>query len=354
MIIKDFLRSLAPEKGKKERHYQELAEIAAGPGPIVFGPFFTEIGFETLYWIPFLNWFKTEFRIPSERILAISRGGAHPWYRHVAGRYVDIFDHYSLSEFKEKNEERIVAGKLGGQGNAAKHRTVSSLDREILERVCQANGITDHSVLHPSHMFKVMGIIRSSPDLAWSRFQIFEKEDVEDLRGKLPDDYVAVKFWFGGQFPENESNKAFVRNIIRTLAATNKVVLLNTGLDVERHQGFDKWFNDLEVSESNVFSIRPYLTLENNLRVQTAVIARSKAFVGTYGGFAYIAPFAGVPAVTFFSREEGFVYEHMDLLRRALRQMRLKGARQAELFSFDVSHFDYFVDNLFRPDLINR
>jgi hypothetical protein len=97
------------------------------------------------------------------------------------------------------------------------------------------------------------------------------------------------------------------------MAKSNNVVLLSTGLDVERHQGFDKWFNELESSGPNVFSIRPHLTLRNNLRVQTAAIAGSKAFVGTYGGFAYITPFAGVPAVTFYSREEGFVYEHMDV-----------------------------------------
>jgi hypothetical protein len=328
LIIKDLLRSLTAEKGKKQQHYDELSRIAEGNNPVVFGPFFTEIGFETLYWIPFVNWFKTEFKVPAERILAISRGGAQPWYKHVAGRYADIFDHYSLEEFKDKNEERITAGKLAGLGNASKH-------------------------LHPAHMFKVMGVIRSAPDLGWTKFQVFEKDEAEELRGKLPASYVAVKFWFGGQFPESDRNKQFVKGVIRTLAKTNNVVLLNTGLDVERHDGFDKWFNELEAAGPNVTSIRPHLTLRNNLRVQTAAIAGSKAFVGTYGGFAYIAPFAGVPGLTFYSREEGFVYEHMDVLHRALRQMRLNGARQVGLSSFDVDQFNDCADSLFGLNLIN-
>ncbi len=36
------------------------------------------------------------------------------------------------------------------------------------------------------------------------------------------------------------------------------------------------------------------MTPERNLAVQTAVIARARAFVGTYGGYSYLAPFCGV------------------------------------------------------------
>jgi hypothetical protein len=38
---------------------------------------------------------------------------------------------------------------------------------------------------------------------------------------------------------------------------------------------------------------------EDNLSVQTAVVGKAKAFVGTYGGFAYLAPFLGVPSLSF-------------------------------------------------------
>ena len=35
--------------------------------------------------------------------------------------------------------------------------------------------------------------------------------------------------------------------------------------------------------------------------MQTAVIAGARAFVGTYGGYAYLAPFCNVPAIAFYS-----------------------------------------------------
>ena len=36
------------------------------------------------------------------------------------------------------------------------------------------------------------------------------------------------------------------------------------------------------------------MTPENNLAVQTEVIRGAEAFVGTYGGFSYLAPLCGV------------------------------------------------------------
>ena len=50
---------------------------------------------------------------------------------------------------------------------------------------------------------------------------------------------------------------------------------------------------------SEVTTIEHLMRPENNLAIQTAVLARAKAFVGTYGGYSYLAPFLGVPAISF-------------------------------------------------------
>ncbi len=49
-----------------------------------------------------------------------------------------------------------------------------------------------------------------------------------------------------------------------------------------------------------------------NLAVQTAVIARARAFVGTYGGYSYLAPFCGVPSLAFYS-EPTFKVHHLQV-----------------------------------------
>ena len=53
---------------------------------IVAGPWLGEVGFELLYWVPFLRWFAERFHVAPERLLVVSRGGTASWYRPFAGR----------------------------------------------------------------------------------------------------------------------------------------------------------------------------------------------------------------------------------------------------------------------------
>src|SRR5688572_32227402 len=82
---------------------RELAAIARGRGPIIAGPWLSEVGFEALYWIPFLRWFEDRYRVDPGRVIALSRGGVADWYRDVAERYVEIFDHVDPGTFARRN-----------------------------------------------------------------------------------------------------------------------------------------------------------------------------------------------------------------------------------------------------------
>ena len=94
---------------------RELAFLARGRHPIIAGPWLSEVGFEVLYWIPFLRWFEDRYRVDRERVIAVSRGGASSWYADVAGAYVDIFDHLDPETFAQRNAERRDVDESGGQ-----------------------------------------------------------------------------------------------------------------------------------------------------------------------------------------------------------------------------------------------
>ena len=64
-------RRSRPGRGDRRR----IAEVAAGAGPIVVGPWLAEVGYEVLYWIPFLRWFQDAHGVPRERFIVVSRGG---------------------------------------------------------------------------------------------------------------------------------------------------------------------------------------------------------------------------------------------------------------------------------------
>ena len=128
---------------------RELAALASKPGPILAGPWLGEVGFELLYWIPFLRWFARDLRRSPERLIAVSRGGAAgAWYASFAGRSHDALSFIPPDEFKRQNFDR--SGRLGEQkqigADAARRR-----DRRFVRK---AEG-RDVSVLHPSIMYRL-------------------------------------------------------------------------------------------------------------------------------------------------------------------------------------------------------
>ena len=51
-----------------------------------------------------------------------------------------------------------------------------------------------------------------------------------------------------------------------------------------------------------------------------------RAFVGTYGGFSYLAPFLGVPATAYYSNVHGFSARHLVMARSALASIGAGGS----------------------------
>ena len=80
------------------------------------------------------------------------------------------------------------------------------------------------------------------------------------------------------------------------------MVSLTTGLRLDDHDGDD-------MRDAGVQLLPENLTPRENLAVQTALVAGAPAFVGTYGGFSYLAPFLGVP-------HDGLLLERRPAFRR--------------------------------------
>ena len=307
---------------------RKLKRIARSSKPILVGPWVSEIGFELLYWIPFLEWFKGHFGLSSDRFVVISRGGASQWYETICDRYVDIFDYLPPSEFRAKNQERIEW--FGAQ----KHVGLSKLDREVLNLVSGSLGAEDFELLHPSLMYRLFDFYWYGPDSIglvekYTAYKQWPGPSPDDLTHLLPEEYVAVKFYFSACFPDTMENRSFVYEVLRNLSAASHVVVLDTGLQIDDHP-------DLGGEEGErIHSISHLVTPANNLDVQTRVVANATAFVGTYGGFAYLAPILGVPAIAFHSNGS-FLPVHLEMARRAF-----SGFKNSSLVLLDVKDYDH-------------
>src|ERR671928_1393435 len=63
---------------------REIDDVVNSARTLVAGPWLSEVGFETLYWVPFLHWVQKAFRLSPDRVVAVSRGGVQSWYSAIA------------------------------------------------------------------------------------------------------------------------------------------------------------------------------------------------------------------------------------------------------------------------------
>jgi hypothetical protein len=289
-----------------------IAELAAGSGQIVLGPWLAEVGYEVLYWIPFLRWFADAYNVAPERLVVLSRGGMESAYGGIAGTYVDIFDLLSPADLAARNAARQFADEGGGQ----KQSGLSHLDRELIGLAGAQRSLGAARTLHPSLMFRLFRHAwhgNVPMDAFWRRTR-YERMTIPltalppDLA--LPPAYSAAKIYSGPAIAGSAQTIDAVRSLVTRAAAREPVVVLPTNFGLDEHRDFA--LDDIP----GVINLQRYLTPRNNLAVQLAVIAGARQYVGTCGGLAWLAPFLGVPTVALFDSDH-LLAPHLLVARQA-------------------------------------
>jgi len=290
---------------------EEVLRMAADGRPIVVGPWLSEAGFELLYWVPFVRWVARYARLDPARLYLVSRGGTGPWYGGVAAHYDDVFRYYTPEEFRAKNDQRISEQK-----GVLKHVQLAGFDRAIVEQVASAHALTDYHVLHPSLMYGLFQLFwkQHQPVTLVELFTQFslipEAEHEAAVLRQLPDRYVVAKFYGNVGLPPTAENRQFVDGLLADLSAGTDIVLLNPGVRYDDHDDFHI------PTGGRVHRIDHLLEPATNLATQTAIIRGADAYIGSYGGFSYLAPLVGTDTVTFFSEPGGFRWDHLEVAKR--------------------------------------
>ena len=317
--FKEALRGVVGQQKTHKQLFDEVDRIVSGHGPVCVGPWTGEVGFELLYWIPFVEWVRSHWNVAAERELIVSRGGVASWYGRDSSQYLDIFAMFDPSDFRTAvaDEKR-------------KHRRPGAFDERVTAAVAQQRGQPGLAVLHPGVMYRAFAPYWSD-DAGYALISQFTRPRLlqspsATLPVNLPPGYVAVRFYFSECFPSTEENRRFARHVVTSLAERSPVVVLNPGFQADEHSD---WVPD---SPGRVIGIDKSLAPSENLAIQSAVIAGARLFVGTYGGYSYLAPLYKVPALAFYSRPS-FKLQHLHAAQRAFS---LAGA--APLLPMDVAH----------------
>jgi hypothetical protein len=287
------------------RHEASVARAARQGRRLLVGPFLGEVGFELLYWIPVVRRLLAEHGVPPERVTVLTRGGAGSWYRDCAEHSIDVLDLIPPDRYLEELVERRR------RGGDAKQFFPDPLDSRLAGQAIERTG--GAALVHPLLMFSRMRFVLEGLEppgraivladygpLAW---------DGRPLPPACPSEYVAVKLYFSDCFPDEHGSRELAAQLLEVLAEGSDVVVLTSGRQLDEHR---EW---VPVGR-NIHDSSAWVTPQDNLAVQTAVVARARALVSTYGGFSYLGPMLGVPTLAVHTRE-AFSRVHLDVLRAA-------------------------------------
>ena len=263
----------------------------------------------------------------------MSRGGTRCWYGDLAaGGYADALSVFSPHEFRIANEERWR--EVGSQ----KQRFESDVEERLLDRLQSSGAIPeDYELLRPSSMYQPFWRpwTEATPGNLVERCTLYTALPPPPLPEglMLPDEFVAVKWYFRPSLPDTPMNRVRIRAITERLAEHSPVVLLHDNPRLDDHE---------EVDLSAIPGVRAALRgvpPDRNLEVQSAIIARAKGYVGTYGGLGYVPSVYGVPSRLFASDMQHLSPVHVRT-----------GVEVAARLGVAHSLVDLGLDDQFEPD----
>ena len=146
----------------------------------------------------------------------------------------------------------------------------------------------------------------------------------------LPARYVAAKFYGNAALPDTPPNRAFIADLLERLTEHHDVVLLNTGHRFDDHEDVTP------AASARIHTVEHLMTPENNLAVQTEIIRNAQAFVGSYGGFSYLAPLLGTDTLAFYSHPTGFRFDHLEVAKRVFATLRCASFVEIDVRATDV------------------
>jgi hypothetical protein len=282
--------------------------------PILVGPWHSEVGFEVLYWIPFLQALGLE----PERLIPVTRGGAGAWYGVPTG--IELYHLRTPRQVRVENIRNLHAT------DSLKQKAVTAWDRAVLKDAAAKIGAKHYHVLHPAWMYQTLTPYwEGHKGLEWLWPRLLQSETTKEGRKltlnpipglnlppglELPKKFVAARFYVRATFPHHEATLMTAKATIAQSAAHMPVILLDAGVHADEHM-------DIPIRHvPNVYKLSdlyPGITPENNLAVQTSVLARAMGFLGTYGGLAQLALRMGKPSVSFYLEWSGTALAHKHL-----------------------------------------
>lgn len=266
--------------------------LAFSNKPILVGPWRSEVGFEVLYWIPFLNRFREQFQIPPDRLIAIGRGGSAQWYG--MNGTADLYEHMPVEMARQLN---VLASQQTG---SIKQHQPEGWESHVCALTAKGLGITKYRVLSPMWMYQLLTPWwqGTATEALLDRYTLQPVKFVApplDPEIVLPERFVAMRWYTRATWPYREDLVLWMRALVEKVASQMPVVLIDS-FHADDHADIHLGPLPNVIRLSELADMTPL----NNLAIQSSVIAKAQAYVGTYGGMSQLALRLGVPTVALY------------------------------------------------------
>lgn len=280
-----------------------LEEVRDGTAPVLVGPWNDSVANEILYWIPFIRWAAEIYGLPPERLIVLSCGGALSWYGQLARRALDVRTLFSPAELEYWARRTVPQSRQD-----PKQAVMSPFDHEIVERAARAFELSDHQLLHPSMLFRVLSRLHKDRATAGLgdilRHTRFDANGAKPIEG-LPRSFVAMSLAFSDELPRNEENVAFLLELVSQVAADQDVLIVDWPIPAA-----------LDLPQTpRLLRLEAFKDGGHILDLQARALAQAEAFIGSHNDLAILAAFCGTPALTYHS--ERLPADRLDRLRAA-------------------------------------
>ena len=282
-----------------------MRHLAASRRPIIVGPHHRELGFEILYWIPFVQQLRADYHLEKGRLVALSRGGLGPLY-DMAGSS-DIYD------FLPVETVRLHALAAQQRQQSSKQYGVEPWERHLVALAASSLGLEQPLMLHPSWMYQLLhpawvDKMAMKPLSTWLNPTPLPLLPLP-AGLTLPERFIAVRVYARATMQAHDGVTLYLKQQFAKLAKKQPLVFLSSAERYDDHADIIRPFGDnmLELSIGSA---------STNLAVQVAVLQRAAMFIGTYGGLAQTALRVGKPTVALYTEWGGTAFAHVDLTHR--------------------------------------
>lgn len=310
--------------GTNKRSRLHLIGLSGGPTRIprdqylIVGPWVSELGFELLYWIPFIRRYISDLKKSPDRVVVVSRGGTDALYSDVCREYVEIFDYMDEVSFKKNFDEHVK--EFGGQ----KHLNIRPYESILIERIKNDRPyLKGAAVLHPSVMYRSFQGYWSRRLPArfirdFSQFNLISREELRQPKASVAASapLFVCYFYDSDAFSLSSENKVILSRCLSILARSFKVILIEKMFDIDDHFCDSGWVPQSQNIE--VVTLECPRTSVNDL---VTLICKANFFVTIYGGCSYLGLFYGVKTFALFTNLGRIVPVHLDLSLRIDRYL---------------------------------